>query len=397
MRFPGARSCGRQDWLRLALVLLAVMVAAPAAGDDARISRFLQAFDETALWHDGKTLVQTKKWTGAIRLQIVGNSGDSFERFAVESVEEAAKLAGIRVERATGSDANFVVKFEDTANYHIGGRAAGCYSATRWNPRGEIIHGELFINYSMRNQLRECIVHETMHAFGFPGHPHGLDSVLSYVYRRDRLTELDIAAFRVLYDQRMRTGLYYLPALQLARQIIAEQTGTIAKGGDASGFAKAYLERAVKYLREAAEANQIMAQRQLGIALYFAQIVARDDAEAVTWWRKAIAQGDWESSYLLGEATAAGRGTPKDPAAAYKLHRDAADRGHAGAMLRVAQALETGSGVAADPVLAASFYILAAQRGQQAAAATRDALFAKVGNDGRARAEQLAKDWKPVR
>ena len=36
-----------------------------------------------------------------------------------------------------------------------------------------------------------CIVHEAMHAFGFPSHPHDADSVLNNVYRRRTLTPLD--------------------------------------------------------------------------------------------------------------------------------------------------------------------------------------------------------------
>ena len=387
------RSVGRS--LLLALFMVMPIADRATAADEQQLARLLQGFDETALWHDGKTLVTTRKWTQPIKMHITGNSTGSLEQIVTKAVENGAKLAGLTVAHVDAVAANFIVKFDDTSSYVINGRAAGCYATTRMNPRGEIQRAELFVNFQMRGQLRQCIVHETMHAFGFPGHPHGLDSVLSYVLRREELTEIDETAFATLYDRRLGTNHYYLPSLLLARQIIAERLKLVPAGGDTTALAKPYLLQAVKYLREAAESGQRMAQRQLGLALYFAQIVERDDVEALTWWRKAAGQGDIDSNYWLGEAARAGRGGPKDSLAAFKEHKFAADRGHAIAMFRVGQALESGDGAAADRPVAAAFFMLAANRGHQPAIAARDALLAKLSAADRARADELVRNWKP--
>lgn len=378
----------------------------PALADDARITRLLQAFDEAALWHDGKTLVRLRKWRGPIKLRIVGDPGDGYARFATETVETAAALAGIEVQRAAdGDEPNFIIRFEETEGYQIDGRTSGCQAMVLGQFLGLIVHAELFISHAMRDQMRACIVRETMHAFGFPGHPHGLDSVLSYAHQRDHLTELDIAVLRILYDSRLGRPRDYLPALHGARRVIAEQIGAIEKGADASGFAGGFLEQAVGYLREAAEAGQILAQRQLGDALYFGdsiapglgKIIAQDETEALVWWRRAFAQGDLGAAFQLGEAARAGHGMAKDPAAAYGFHRAAADAGSSFSMLRVAQALETGNGVAVDLPAAAMFYVLAARIGTSDVVEARDAFFATRDATERARAEQAAKDWRPVR
>ncbi len=376
---------------------LATSIALPgAAADESQLARLLQGFDETSLWHDGKTLVPTRKWTQPIQMHITGNSTGSLEQIVTQAVEKNAGLAGLTVKHVDAAAANFIVKFDDTSSYVINGRAAGCYATTRMNARGEIQRAELFVNFQMRGQLRQCIVHETMHAFGFPGHPHGLDSVLSYVHRREELTEIDEAAFRTLYDRRMNTNRYYLPSLQLARQVIAERLQLVPAGSDSSALARPYLDQAVRYLRDAAQAGQVMAQRQLGVAAYFAQVMAQDDVEAVSWWRKAAAQGDIDSNYWLGEAALAGRGMAKDSVAAFREHKFAAERGHALAMFRVGQALESGDGVPIDRPGAAAFFMLAATRGHQPASGARDALLAKLTPSDRTRADTLAREWKPA-
>lgn len=386
----------------LVLVGLAGGMAAPIRANDARVdetrlTRLLQVFDEAALWHDGRTLVPPRKWRARLRLQFVGNPGEGLEHMVIEALEHGAQLAGLVLERAGANEPTLVVRFDDASTYFINGRAAGCYATTRWNNRGEIVHAELVINYAARQMLRQCIVHESMHAFGFPGHPHGFDSVLSYVFRRERLTELDENAFRVLYDPRLRANAGYLPTLMQARQIIAERLGAVPAGVSADGLANAYLAQAARYLRDAAEAGQAYAQRQLGIALAQGHAMARAPEEALGWWRKAAERGDLESSHLLGEALLVGEGAPANPAMAFSHHKRAADGGHALAMARVAQAQELGRGVPADRSAAATAYILAVELGQSVLAGTRDRFLAQLDPAERSAAERNARDWRPTR
>lgn len=69
-----------------------------------------------------------------------------------------------------------------------------------------------------------CAIHEPMHTLGFNSHPHGAQSVLSYVYKAQRtLTPLDRLLIRTLYDGRLAPGTALAPASQLACRILGER------------------------------------------------------------------------------------------------------------------------------------------------------------------------------
>ena len=380
-----------------ALCLAVVLLAAPRsrAGDDATVSRLLQGFDELVFRVDGAGLIGTRKWRTGLRVQIVGTPEDGAEAMALEIVAQAATLAGLATERVA-ADGNFVLRFERTTPYVVAGRTAACYATTRADATGALTLAQLFINQGHAD-LRTCLVHEVMHGFGFPGHPHALDTVLSYAHRRDAYTELDIAAFRTLYDPRLRTNAYYLPGLLVARQIIAERTGAIAPGASSAHLAQAPLDRALAYLTAEAERGNAYAQRQLGLAHYTGQRVARDDARAVTWWRRASDGGDVDARYLLGEAARDGRGGPRDAQAAQDHHLAAATRGHVLAMMRAARGLEQGIGGAPDPVAAAIWYLVAAQNGHAAARQEGERILASLTPSEQASARHRARLWHSVR
>ncbi len=61
------------------------------------------------------------------------------------------------------------------------------------------------------------------------------------------------------------------------------------------------------------------------------QGVARDNAEAAKWYRKAAEQGDAGAQFNLGVMYGGGQGVPQDYAEAVKWFRKAADQGTANA------------------------------------------------------------------
>jgi TPR repeat protein len=65
------------------------------------------------------------------------------------------------------------------------------------------------------------------------------------------------------------------------------------------GVAKDEVE-AVKWYRKAAEQNDAEAQYNLGLCYANGQGVAKDEAEAVKWYRKAAEQNDADAQYNLG-------------------------------------------------------------------------------------------------
>ena len=351
-----------------------------------------------ALWHDNQYPVATRKWLQPVRWRIAGHDAAGWRAPIVETMDRIAALTGLDIaEAGEGQDGNFLFLFEETSNYFIGGRAAGCYAATSYDPRnpGSIARAELRINLSQRGALRGCIVHEMMHGFGFPGHPHDLDSVLSYTMRRDRLTELDESAFRTLYDARIRANFYHLPTLVAARQVIAERLGMVAKGVPADRLATAYLDEAVTWLKRAGDAGNVFAQTQLGNAYWFGHHVAVDPPAALGWWTRAAEAGESQAAFLLGLVAANGdKGVPKSEATALRWYGAAAAKGHPSALNNLGLFMERGGATAADPVEALARYELAAAAGLDIAKANAERLRRTMAQDAIARAQSRAAEIK---
>ena len=83
------------------------------------------------------------------------------------------------------------------------------------------------------------------------------------------------------------------------------------------GVAKDQVE-AVKWFRKAAEQNFAEAQYNLGVCYYAGEGVAKDQVEAVKWYRKAAEQNLAEAQYNLGFCYYNGEGVAKDSVEAYK-------------------------------------------------------------------------------
>ena len=83
----------------------------------------------------------------------------------------------------------------------------------------------------------------------------------------------------------------------------------------------------VAQLRPMAEQGDVRAQNELGDRYYFGRGVARDDAEAVRWYRRAAAQGNALGRVNLGYMYERGRGVQRDQVEAVRLYRLAAEQG----------------------------------------------------------------------
>ena len=142
-------------------------------------------------------------------------------------------------------------------------------------------------------------------------------------------------------------------------------------------------------LVKAAESGDAEAQHNLGRAYETGRGVAKDEAQALAWYRKAAAQG-WEDAiarleelgeslsderadaadpddpaelYRLGLAYEEGKGVRRDYNRAAVLHRKAAERGDAGSQYRLARMYAHSWGVDLDDEQAAAWYRKAAERG----------------------------------
>jgi WD40 repeat protein/serine/threonine protein kinase len=94
-----------------------------------------------------------------------------------------------------------------------------------------------------------------------------------------------------------------------------------------AGIAKNEVE-AVQWYRKAAERDLAIAQNNLGICYCHGQGVARDEMEAVQWLRKAADQGYAPAQYNLALCYARGKGVARDELQAIPWLRKATDQGN---------------------------------------------------------------------
>ena len=118
-----------------------------------------------------------------------------------------------------------------------------------------------------------------------------------------------------------------------------------------------------KALIETAEKGDAGAQFNLGVRYANGQGVAKDEVEAVKWYRKAADQGDADAQSNLGWMYDNGQGVAKDEVEAVKWYRKAADQGHAFAQYNLGVMYANGQGVAKDAVEAVKWYRKAADQG----------------------------------
>ena len=129
---------------------------------------------------------------------------------------------------------------------------------------------------------------------------------------------------------------------------------------------------AVKWYRPAAEQGFAPAQHHLGFMYANGGGVERDDAEAAKWCRSAAEQGHAVAQYDLGVIYANGRGVERNDAGAAKWFRLAAEQGHAKAQGNLGAMYHNGKGVAQNFWEAYVWHAIAAGNGHEESAKYRD-------------------------
>ena len=155
------------------------------------------------------------------------------------------------------------------------------------------------------------------------------------------------------------------------------------------GVAKDEVE-AVKWYRKAADQGFADAQYNLGVCYHDGTGVAKDEVEAVNWVRKAAEQGDADAQNTLGVCYERGEGVAKDATEAVKWYRKAADQGFADAQYNLGVCYANGQGVPKDDVEAVNWFRKAAVQNFAAAQYNLSVCYAK-GDGVRENAVESAK------
>ena len=164
--------------------------------------------------------------------------------------------------------------------------------------------------------------------------------------------------------------------------------------GNGRGVAKDD-RQAVFWYRKAAEQGHASAQYLLGSMYDKGRGVPKDEQQAAHWYRKAAEQGDASAQYNLGLMYGNGRGVPKDDQQAVFWYRKAAEQGQVSAQYNLGVMYGTGVGVAKDDQQAYFWSLLASVGGDKNAVTNRDNLERRLTAEQRAAAQADARNWKP--
>ena len=121
--------------------------------------------------------------------------------------------------------------------------------------------------------------------------------------------------------------------------------------------------------------------------------VAKDDAEALKWFRAAADKGNARAQANLGWMFYNGRGVPKDYDSAVQWYRKSAEQGNAIGQFNLAVVYANGHGVPQDAVEAYMWYSLAAAQGNAEAGNRMNALAKQMTPAQVAEAQRRASDW----
>ncbi len=149
-------------------------------------------------------------------------------------------------------------------------------------------------------------------------------------------------------------------------------------------------------IRAGADKGDAKAQYELGRAFFSGALgVAKDEAEAVKWFRKAAEQNVADAQYNLGVCYANGQGVTEDDAEAVKWFRKAAEQNLADAQYNLGVCYDSGEGVAKDEVEAYKWWLLAAGQGNDDAKYNMTIVENKMSREQIAEGQRLARDFKP--
>lgn len=181
----------------------------------------------------------------------------------------------------------------------------------------------------------------------------------------------------------------------LARPAYAELAHGLA------AYQRGEYPEAFRELDPLAVAGDPVAQYTVARMYLAGQGVPRDAADGLRWLRKAAGSGLASAQYQLGARYQFGIDLPQDYARAAAWYLKAADRGFAAAQFRLGILYMNGLGVARDPITAHMWLNLAIAQLppgplRDAAAKLRENLAEKMSAAQIARAQLLARNWRPA-
>lgn len=167
-----------------------------------------------------------------------------------------------------------------------------------------------------------------------------------------------------------------------------------------TAYIDGHYEVALRLARPLAEQGDASAQVLMGLLYATGRGVPPDGRAAMQWFRSAAKQGNATAQLQIGTMYYDGKTVPQDDSEAARWYQRAAENGNPEAQYNLGVMFQTGVGMPQDNVLAHMWFNLAAAHftssvPQYRAVTDRDAVAKRMSPDEIARAQELARNWKP--
>jgi hypothetical protein len=173
----------------------------------------------------------------------------------------------------------------------------------------------------------------------------------------------------------------------------------IARAGDLEDGNSALDRRdyavAVSSFTRAAEQGNVLAQYNLALMYHDGNGVPRDYERAFYWYRKAAGQGHAAAQFWVAIMYRDSIGVQRDYGETLYWLARAAERGDANAQYTLGQLNQNGEGFPVDDVQAYVWFSLAGAQGDRDAEVMMEKLEKRLTPEEVARAQRLAREWKP--
>ena len=138
------------------------------------------------------------------------------------------------------------------------------------------------------------------------------------------------------------------------------------------------IKRAVELYTKAADKGDSYALNNLGVCYLTGDGTQKNAHKAVYYFEKAVKAGDDFAMINLADCYSIGNGIRKNDKKAFDLYKQAADKGNIAGIKAVADILYKGIGVKQDFSEAMKFYKMAADRGDESSKAMYDTIQSKI-------------------
>jgi len=227
-----------------AAAMAAGLFAAPAARatepDLPSVDVLVRQFDNIAFsseYHGEHRRGRLIKWTGPIRIRILGTYAERFRPEVQAQVDRLVALSGLSIQIVDGAAAqraNLDLNFSPRGHYWSFEPEAPC--RTIFFDRSYAIQRvEVFISPDDLDVRRHCVVEELTQALGLSDDSTLIpDSIFSDESQRYSLAPWDEIMVRVLYHPRLRPGMTRAEAMPIVTQILWEMLGLNPSGTTSS-------------------------------------------------------------------------------------------------------------------------------------------------------------------